>query len=143
MSALSEVIRPVTGRAGADHGLPVYSVTKHAGFVPQRDYFKKRIAAGDTSTYKVVRRDQFAYATIHLDEGSIGVAPEDCIVSPMYTVFALDSGAVLPDYLSLILRSPSAITRYQTLGRGSAERRKSVTLKALGKLDIPLPPIEE
>lgn len=138
MTILADIIRPVSGRAGANTPLPVYSVTKHSGFVPQSTYFKKKIASTDTSSYKVVLQNQFAYATIHLDEGSIGAAPEDCIVSPMYTVFSIDESRVYPQYLELILRSPSAISRYQGLGRGSAERRKSVNLKALGQLDIPI-----
>lgn len=134
---------PVSGRAGPGHSLPVYSVTKHAGFVPQRDYFKKQVASVDTTSYKVVRAGQFAYATIHLDEGSIGFAPEDCIVSPMYTVFAVDSEKVDTTYLSRMLRSPQAIARYGSLGRGSAERRKSISLKALGTLRVPLPDLPE
>lgn len=143
MRRLEEVIMPVSGRAGPGHSLPVYSVTKHAGFVPQRDYFKKQVASVDTTSYKVVRAGQFAYATIHLDEGSIGFAPEDCIVSPMYTVFAVDSEKVDTTYLSRMLRSPQAIARYGSLGRGSAERRKSISLKALGTLRVPLPDLPE
>lgn len=140
---LGDVIVPVTGRAGSEAALPVYSVTKHSGFVPQAVYFKKRVASADTASYKVVRKDQFAYATIHLDEGSIGYAPEDCIVSPMYTVFATDTSRVDLRYLFAVLKSPVAIARYGTLGRGSAERRKAITLEALGRLEVALPRLDE
>lgn len=143
MKALGTFIRPVSRRAGIQNSLPVFSVTKHEGFVPQSDYFKKRIASGDISKYKVVREGQFAYATIHLDEGSIGFAPQDCVVSPMYTVFEVDRSEALPTYLSRLLRSPQAIIRYQHLGRGSAERRKSISLEVLGTLQIPLPSLED
>lgn len=137
MTRLSDVIRPVTGRAGPGTELPVYSVTKNHGFILQNEYFKKKIASTDTSAYKIVRTNQFAYATIHLDEGSIGAAPEDCIVSPMYTVFSVDESRVDVHYLQHLLRSPSAIARYQVMGQGSAERRKSISLKSLGSLAIP------
>ncbi|OCG76491.1 restriction endonuclease subunit S [Microbacterium sediminis] len=143
MRRLGDVIAPASGRAGSGHSLPVYSVTKHAGFVPQRDYFKKQVASVDTSSYKVVRAGQFAYATIHLDEGAIGFAPEDCIVSPMYTVFSVDSEKVDITYLLRLLRSPQAIARYGSLGRGSAERRKSISLKALGSLLVPIPDLQK
>ncbi len=139
---LGEVIAPVQGRAG-ETDLPVYSVTKHRGFVPSEEYFKKQVFSNDLSTYKVVDQGQFAYATIHLDEGSIGVAPAKCVISPMYTVFAVDETRVLPDYLIRFLKSPGALASYSRLGRGTAERRKSISLEALGRLDVPLPPLPE
>jgi len=139
---LGSVVNPVSGRAGS-RKLPVYSVTKHAGFVPSAEYFKKQVFSHDLSTYKVVERGQFAYATIHLDEGSIGLAPERCIISPMYTVFSIDDSRVDPRYLIRYLKSPAALAQYARLGRGTAERRKSISLDALGRLDLPLPPLPE
>ena len=49
--------------------------------------------------YKLVEPGNFAYATIHLDEGSIGIAPERALISPMYTVFRVDESRVDPGYL--------------------------------------------
>ena len=140
---LGRLISSVSGRAGKNSSLPVYSVTKHRGFVPSVEYFKKQVFAKDLSTYKVVEPDQFAYATIHLDEGSIGFAPESCLVSPMYTVFAVDDSLVDRDYLFAYLKSPRALASYANIGRGSAERRRSISLEALSRLTIPLPPLPE
>lgn len=139
---LGEVVSPVSGRAGARE-LPVYSVTKHSGFVPSTDYFKKQVFSQDLSTYKVVEKGQFAYATIHLDEGSIGVAPEACVISPMYTVFSVDQSRVDAGYLIRLMKSPTAVAQYSRLGRGTAERRKSISLEALGRLGVHLPPLPE
>ena len=121
----------------------MYSVTKHQGFVPSAEYFKKQVFAKDLSTYKVVEPNQFAYATIHLDEGSIGFAPESCLVSPMYTVFDVDYSLVDRDYLFAFLKSERALRTYASLGKGSAERRRSISLESLGRLPIPLPPLPE
>jgi len=140
---LGRLTSSVSGRAGENSSLPVYSVTKHRGFVPSVEYFKKQVFAKDLSTYKVVEPDQFAYATIHLDEGSIGFAPESCLVSPMYTVFAVDYSLVDRDYLFAYLKSPRALASYANIGRGSAERRRSISLEALGRVTIPLPPLPE
>jgi len=139
---LANLISTVTGRAGTAN-LPVYSVTKHSGFVPSAEYFKKQVFSNDLSTYKVVDEGQFAYATIHLDEGSIGVAPERCVISPMYTVFATNPSRVDREYLIRFLKSPRAMAAYPRLGRGTAERRKSISLDALGRLEVPLPPLPE
>ncbi|MDX2377302.1 restriction endonuclease subunit S [Microbacterium sp. LRZ72] len=142
MVPLNQLIAPVQGRAGAAE-LPVYSVTKRAGFVPSAQYFKKQVFSSDLSTYKVVDKGQFAYATIHLDEGSIGIAPTRCVISPMYTVFSIDESRVSAEYLIRFLKSPRALASYPRLGRGTAERRKSISLDALGRLEVPLPPLPE
>ena len=69
----------------------VYSVTKYDGFVRSLDYFNKQVFSRDLSTYKIVKKGEFAYSTIHLDEGSIALFKEDeALISPMYTVFKVD-----------------------------------------------------
>ena len=140
---LAQLIYPSGTRAGSEIELPVYSVTKHAGFVQSSKYFKKTVHGKNLSTYKVVRRGDFAYATIHLDEGSIGVAPEDCLISPMYTVFAIDRERIESEYLLALLKSPGMLAKYSLLGSGSVHRRKSIPLAVLSRTRIPLPELEE
>lgn len=141
--ALGELVRPAGERAGLGTTLPVFSVTKHRGFVRSEEYFNKRVFSKDLSSYKVVEPGHFAYATIHLDEGSIGIAPEAGLISPMYTVFAIDRQVVDPLFLIRYLKSPRALATYAHLGNGTAERRRSISLAALGRLPIDLPPLEE
>ena len=138
---LAEIVRGAGRKAGAETDLPVYSVTKHAGFVPSLEYFKKQVFSRDVEGYKVVQPGEFAYATIHLDEGSIGIAPERALISPMYTVFKIDDLRVDPGYLIRFLKSPRALTYYPQLGKGAIHRRKAISLAALGALPVPLPPL--
>jgi type I restriction enzyme S subunit len=58
------------------------------------EYFGKRVFSADTSNYKVVRRGDFAYATNHIEEGSIGYQDlhDAALISPMYTVFRTRAG---------------------------------------------------
>lgn len=140
---LGSLIKPAGKRAGENSNLPVYSVTKHQGFVPSLEYFKKQVFSRETKSYKVVEQGQFAYATIHRDEGSIGIAPEKCIISPMYTVFEVTSEEVIPEYLLLYLKGPRAMATYPLLGQGAIERRMTISLKSLSTLEIPLPPLEQ
>lgn len=125
-------------KAGADRAR-VYSVTKHNGFVPSDEYFNKQVFSRDLSGYKFVDEGTFAYATIHLDEGSIGIAPEAALISPMYTAFKIDDKLVEPRYLIRLLKSPRALQRYAILGEGSANRRRSIPFKRLATLEVPLP----
>lgn len=143
MVALGELISPSGRRAGPSTEAPVYSVTKHSGFVPSLEYFKKQIFSRDISDYKIVEKGEFAYATIHLDEGSIGIAPERALISPMYTIFRVDTARVIPKYLLGYLKSDRALTSYVILGQGAVHRRKSISLRSLSTLEVPLPPIDE
>ncbi|MEQ1736169.1 MAG: restriction endonuclease subunit S [Rhodoglobus sp.] len=111
--------------------------------MPSLEYFKKQVFSKDLSKYKVMKPGTFAYATIHLDEGSVGIAPVDCLISPMYTAFEIDHSRVLPEFLIRLLKSPAIVARYSALGRGTAERRRSISLDALGSLSISLPPLPE
>lgn len=139
---LGEVAEQTNHRVG-ELDVPIYSVTKYDGFVPSSEYFKKRVFSMDIRKYKLCTAGDFAYATIHLDEGSIGISPVKCGISPMYTTFRLNSLNISPDYLLRYLKSSRALTQYLTLGSGSAERRKSIKFTDLRKMEIPLPPLGE
>ena len=41
------------------------------------------------------------------------------------------------------MKSPSALSAYESLGRGAVHRRKSISLAALSGLSVPLPPLSE
>src|SRR5690625_4428075 len=115
---LRDLVKAAGKRAGTQTQLPVYSVTKHAGFVRSPEYFKKQVFSRDLERYKLVEPGDFAYATIHLDEGSIGIAPERALISPMYTVFKSDNSRIDAGYLIRYLRSPRALAQYPKLSRG-------------------------
>lgn len=142
MVPLGDVARS-TGTKAGDSTAPVYSVTKHNGFVRSEEYFKKQVFSRDTSGYKLVSAGDFAYATIHLDEGSIGIAPESALISPMYTAFSVDTELVDPRYLIRYLKSPKALATYDRMGSGSVHRRRSIPFATLAKFRLPLPPLDE
>jgi len=122
----------------------VLSVTKYKGFVKSLDYFKKQIFSKDIEKYKLVEKGDFAYATIHLDEGAIGLLKEfECgYISPMYTVFRTDD-TINSDYLHRLLKTESYLQKYLAIGEGTVNRRKTISFDNLSKLKIPLPPLKE
>ncbi|WP_315525165.1 restriction endonuclease subunit S [Corynebacterium durum] len=142
MVKLGNITKEISSRLN-DLDLPIYSVTKHNGFIPSAEYFKKQVFSENVKNYKLCRSGDFAYATIHLDEGSIGIAPIDCGISPMYTTFRIESSDAHPEFLLGFLKSYRALAQYRNLGSGSAERRKSINYKNLSKLEIPFPPLGE
>ena len=140
---LAEEKRDRVGR----QNLPVLSVTKHNGLVPATEYFGRAVHSRDTSNYKVLEEGDFAYATIHLDEGSIDYlrreVTEGGAVSPMYTVFRVKSELVESYFLKQLFRSGQGLRAWQRIGKGTVNRRKSIQFKRLEKVRIPLPPLSE
>src|SRR5690349_16491551 len=114
---LGDVCRVINVRLGASEAEPeVFSVTKHEGIVLAKDYFNHRVASRNLTKYKVVEPGQFAYSTIHIDEGSVGRNRFTFagVVSPMYTVFeVVDERVVHPDFLESLLRMPQMIAIYK------------------------------
>lgn len=142
--SLAELVEEVKDRAG-NNKLRVLSITKYEGFVESIKYFQKQIFSQDVSNYKVVKRGEFAYSTIHLDEGSVGYQDkfDSGIISPMYKVFKIKDQSkyeIDPIYLFHFLKSEKMIGVYKNLGKGSVKRRKSVSFEEFSKIKIPIPP---
>ena len=123
----------------------IFSVTKHAGFVPSLEYFNRQVFSRNTSNYKVVHHGDLAYATIHLDEGSLGILLESEIgaISPMYTVFEADVEQVEPKFLFATLKLPQMVSKYKRLGEGTVHRRKSISFERLSALSFAIPDVQE
>jgi type I restriction enzyme S subunit len=142
---ISAIAEEVSRRVPTGSTLPVYSVTKHRGFVLSREYFKKQIFSRDSEGYKEVRHGEIASATIHLDEGSIGAFTdtEACLISPIYTSFKVDRTRVNPEFLVRLLKTPQYVARFATLGKGTVHRRKAIPFGRLSNLKVLLPPLPE
>lgn len=144
-TTLGAFARAVSERNGGRNCFPVLSVTKYDGFVPSNEYFTKTVHSKDTENYKIVRNGQFAYATIHLDEGSIDYLSdfEAGIISPMYTVFEVDETRVDHRFLLPLLKLLATRGKFDALGNGGVNRRKSISFKILANFPINLPPLSE
>ena len=128
---------------GNSSSADVYSVTKYDGFVRSLDYFKKQVFSRDLSSYKIVRKGEFAYSTIHLDEGALGLLEDkEALISPMYTTFQVDE-SVDRQYIAYLLKSPDLVAHYSLIGQGSINRRKSVAFSSLAELEVFIPPLPE
>lgn len=142
--AIGSLAEESTKRAGIGNDFSVLSVTKHKGIVPASEYFRKTVHGRDTSKYKVVRPGQFAYATIHLNEGSIGIlgGETEGIVSPMYTVFDVNN-RIDSEYFLSVLRSKKALEVYKRITQGTVNRRGGISFRMLSRLQVHLPPLGE
>ena len=120
----------------------VLSVSNHQGFIRQREQFEDRsIASDDTSNYKIVARNDFAFNPARINVGSIArlTTFEKGIVSPMYICFHTKN-SILPEYLSFYFETKQFFSEIQKRLEGSVRQ----CLSYEGLCNIPLfPPVIE
>lgn len=141
---IRDVAKEVSIRNKSDKQLTVLSCTKYDGLVPSLEYFGRKIFADDVSTYKIVPKNHFAYATNHIEEGSIGYQEilDEALISPMYTVFKTN-GTVNDTFFFRLLKSHPLVYQYQNRMEGSIDRRGGLRWDAFSIIKIKLPSIEE
>jgi type I restriction enzyme M protein len=125
-----------------DGSFEIFSCSKLHGIVRQAEKFNHRVASSNTTKYKVVRPDMFAFDPMLLWDGSIGRNHYDYpgVVSPAYIVFCLASDEVTADLLEVILTSPAMRPKYTSISLGTNVRRRKVTFEDFADLEVPLPP---
>ena len=102
--------------------------------------FGKKVYSDDTSNYRMVLRGEFAYATNHIEEGSIGYQNlcDAGLVSPIYTVFKATE-EVDDTYLFRVLKSPLLVHIYRANTSSSVARRGSLRYDEFSAIHIWLP----
>jgi type I restriction enzyme, S subunit len=141
---IKDVSKEVSIRNKADNQLTVLSCTKYDGLVPSLEYFGRKIFSDDVSTYKVVPKNHFAYATNHIEEGSIGYQDtlNEALISPMYTVFKTDS-TINDIFFYKLLKSHKLVYQYQNRMEGSIDRRGGLRWDAFSIIKVQIPSYEE
>ena len=117
----------------------ILSVSNKYGFVRQSEQFSNRtIASEDTSCYKVVTKDDFAYNPARINVGSIARldTEESGIVSPMYVCFRIKR-SLNPIFLSNYFKSSKFQEQINRRLEGSV--RQCLTFESLCEIPIPVP----
>lgn len=129
---------------GGGRELPVLSCTKHRGLVNSLEYFGKRIFSEDTSTYRIVERGDFAYATNHIEEGSIGYQNlhDAALISPMYTVFRTKPG-VDHEFFWKLIKTELYRHIFEVNTCGSIARRGALRWDEFALIKVFLPTVTE
>lgn len=105
------------------------------------------IIGTDMSTYKIIRKNQFAYGTVTSRNGNkISIAllkkHEKALVSQVYLVFEIiDETVVLPDYLMMWFRRPEFDRYARFKSHGSA--RETFDWAEMLETELPIPSLEK
>lgn len=105
-----------------EDGLPIYSVTMHDGMVRRdsfdRDFYDIEEAAGN----KKACQNDIAYNMMRMWQGALGVAPEDCLVSPAYVVLAPQNN-VVSRFFEYLFKLPASLRLLTSHSRGLTKDR--------------------
>ena len=103
------------------------------------------IIGTDLSSYKIVRKGQFAYGPVTSRNGdkiSIALLKEDnCIISSSYTSFEVTSKELMPEYLMLWFRRPEFDRYARFMSNGSA--REVFDWDNICNVMLPVPSLQE
>ena len=136
-------ITQISQRNKIGKNLPVLSVSNKHGFVEQSEQFEDRIiASDDTSNYKIVSINDFAFNPARINVGSIArLKDKECgIVSPMYICFHT-SKDTLPEYLELFFKT--VMFSFEVKKRLEGSVRLCLSYESLCEIVIPVISIRE
>ena len=140
---IGDVIVQVSSRNRGGNNYSVLSVNNRLGFIEQSEQFEDRnVASDDTSNYKIVNRNDFAYNPARINVGSIArlTSFETGIVSPMYICFQTKR-QILPEYMEYFFHTHYFYTEMQKRLEGSV--RMCLSWEALCNIPIKIPSIEQ
>ena len=121
----------------------VLSVSNKQGFINQSEQFENRIIASeDTSNYKIVHKNDFAYNPARINVGSIArlTTIEMGIVSPMYICFRVKNG-VSPEFMEHFFSTSYFFYEMQKRLEGSV--RQCLSFESICNIPIYIPSSEE
>ncbi|MFZ1987252.1 MAG: restriction endonuclease subunit S [Desulfatitalea sp.] len=123
--------------------LPLLNVSLNTG-VTLRVFSDDRIesVAADFSTYKVARKGDLVFNKMRFWQGAGGIAPEDGLTSPDYTV-ARFSSELDERFVELLVRLPLFSNEVRRYSYGMVDDRLRLYWMEFRNLRIPVPPLGE
>ena len=141
-SHIGDVIEQISKRNKNNAIKNVLSVSNRQGFIKQSDQFENRnVASEDTSNYKIVEQNNFAFNPARINVGSIArlTTFEKGIVSPMYICFRTQEN-VAPEYIDFFFESKHFYCEIQKRLEGSV--RQCLSFEGLCNIPFSLPSLE-
>ena len=141
-SHIGDVIEQISKRNKNNAIQNVLSVSNRQGFIKQSDQFENRnVASEDTSNYKIVEKNDFAFNPARINVGSIArlTTFEKGIVSPMYICFRTQEN-VAPEYIDYFFESKHFYCEIQKRLEGSV--RQCLSFEGLCNIPLSLPSFE-
>lgn len=125
-----------------DDQLPLLSVTKANGVIPQGEAGRRNISSDDQSNYKTVRAGDIAYNTMRMWQGASALSTLTGKVSPAYTIVTPRKGHDALFYAHLF-KQPKMIHVFERHSQGLVSDTWNLKYPHLAKIRTCVPDIEE
>jgi type I restriction enzyme S subunit len=103
-----------------------------------RDFYDIQDATGN----KKACRNDIAYNMMRMWQGALGVAPEDCLVSPAYIVLAPKDDAV-PKFFEYLFKLPESLLLLTSYSRGLTKDRLRLYYEDFARIPLRFPTRDE
>ncbi|HRH55424.1 MAG TPA: restriction endonuclease subunit S [Candidatus Paceibacterota bacterium] len=140
--SLASLLTPRSERGAAE--LPLLSVLREKGVVLRSTLNKNEnhnFIPDDLSNYKVARRGDLVINKMKAWQGSLGVAPQDGIVSPAYYVFQLN--VENRDFSEMLLRSSAYVGMFARVSEGVRIGQWDLSIDGMKRIPVIVPPPDE
>ena len=142
---LGDITYVVNRRNKSNRGLPIYSVNNKDGFIPQSEQFDgldSNNRGYDTSMYKIVGKNTFAYNPARINVGSIGYSSnlKEVLISSLYVCFKT-TDEVDDDFLMCFFNTAQFHQAVENNVEGGI--RSYLFYENFSRIIIALPPLQE
>ncbi len=123
--------------------LPQLEVSLNWGVI-LRNFESDRIerVASDLGDQKIARAGDLVFNRMRMWQGAVGVAPEDGLVSPDYTV-AVPAHDIVSRYVQFVLKTQRARTEIDKWSHGMVRDRNRLYWAGFRSIRLPVPPVDE
>ncbi|MEV7708407.1 restriction endonuclease subunit S [Streptomyces sp. NPDC088270] len=136
--ALGDVLRL---RSERRHSVTtLLSVTADRGVIRQSESGRRDSSSADKSLYWDVHSGDVVYNTMRMWQGVSGIAGEEGIVSPAYTVCE-PVGEVNGRFLGWLLKDPKLVVKFLNRSQGLVSDTWNLKYSEFKKIEIDLPPL--
>lgn len=122
--------------------LPLYSVTINDGMIKRSSLDRDFDDIEDPAGNKKVCKGDIAYNMMRMWQGALGVAVENCMVSPAYVVLAPLTG-VCPEFFTYLFKLPQSLRVLTSHSRGLTKDRLRLYYKDFALVPLLRPDISE
>jgi type I restriction enzyme S subunit len=129
-------------RESGNENLPIYSVTIDSGMVPRESL--ERIIGNDAASEDnlLVKANDLAYNMMRLWQGAIGLAQQNCMISPAYVVLGPYDNVCSSFFIHLFARSRS-LYLFTSTSYGITGDRLRLYYKDFSSIKFPVPKYPE
>lgn len=125
-----------------EEGLPLYSVTMNDGMVKRSSLDRDFDDIADPAGNKKAQKNDIAYNTMRMWQGALGVAFEDCMVSPAYVVLS-PREEVLSKFFAYVFKLPQYLQLLTSHSRGLTKDRLRLYYKDFALVPLHCPAFAE